>query len=144
MEWKHVKFEEGLIEVPAAVAKKTRSKNSHRLRRLVPIQPNLALWLAPHRQATGKICSYFRSEREARNLADDQKIPWVHNGMRHGFGSYRVAITRNYPQVAYEMGNSVEMIKASYDQVVTPKEAAGWFAIAPTSPSKIKETSGPA
>jgi hypothetical protein len=103
----------------------------------VPIQPNLALWLAPYRQVTGRICSFHNSERVARHLAEKLEIKWVHNGMRHGYGSCRVAIIRNYPQVAYEMGNSVEVIKACYDQVVTPKEAAAWFSIEPVIPRKI-------
>jgi len=137
MEWRHVKWEEGHIEVPAAAAKKTRSKKSHRLRRLVPIQPNLAQWLAPYRGRTGKICAFYNSERMARGLADKLGIRWVHNGLRHGYGSYRVALQRDYPKVAYEMGNSVDVIKSSYDQVVTPREATAWFAIAPTAPKNV-------
>ena len=48
-----------------------------------------------------------------------------------------MAILRDYPKVAYEMGNSVEIIKACYDQVVTPAEANAWFAIAPRVPSNV-------
>ena len=79
----------------------------------------------------GKICGYAKCERMAVQLASKIKIPWVHNGLRHGFGSCRVAITKNYPQVAYEMGNTVDVIKADYDQVVTEREAEKWFAISP-------------
>ena len=135
MEWRNVKWEERHIEVPAAAAKKTRAKRPQVLRRLVPIQPNLELWLAPYRHLQGRICSFYNSERVARHLAEKVGIQWVHNGLRHGYGSYRVAETRNYPQVAYEMGNSVEIIKAAYDQVVTPKEATAWFSIKPETPS---------
>ena len=141
MEWKHVKWAESLIEVPAALAKKTRGKKSHGLRRLVPIQPNLAQWLAPYRGQKGKICSLYNSERVARGLAEKLGIGWVHNGLRHGYGSYRVAILRDYPKVAYEMGNSVEVIKSSYDQVVTPREAEAWFAIAPEQPANVVRVS---
>lgn len=137
MEWKHVKWAEALIEVPAAIAKQTRSKKSRGLRRLVPIQPNLAQWLAPYRGQKGKICSLYNSERVARGLAESLEIEWVHNGLRHGYGSYRVAILRDYPKVAYEMGNSIEVIKSSYDQVVTPREAEAWFAITPIAPKNV-------
>jgi integrase len=126
MEWRHIKWDEGLIEVPAAIAKKTRAKHQI-LRRLVPIQPNLMEWLKPSRESVGKICAFYNSERVARHLAEKLEIPWVHNGLRHGYGSYQVAATRNYPQVAYEMGNSVEIIKASYDQVVTPRPKISVF-----------------
>lgn len=132
MEWSNVKFDEGHIEIPAASAKRTRAKNRKALRRLVPIHPNLAAWLAPYRARTGKICAFYKSERVATNLAKRLKIKWVHNGLRHGYGSYRVAQTKNYPLVAYEMGNSVEVIKACYDRVVTAQEAIAWFSIYPT------------
>jgi hypothetical protein len=85
------------------------------LRRFVPIQPNLEEWLMPYFRSEGKICPYFNSEREARKLARRIKVHWVHNGLRHGYGSCRVAQTKNYPLVASEMGTSVDVIKASYD-----------------------------
>jgi len=131
MEWSNVKFDEGYIEIPAASAKRTRAKNRKALRRLVPIHPNLATWLAHYRDRDGKICAFYKSERVATNLAKRLKIRWVHNGLRHGYGSYRVAQTKNYPLVAYEMGNSVEVIKACYDRVVTEQESKAWFAICP-------------
>ena len=136
MEWSNVKFEEGQIEVPASAAKRTRAKGKV-LRRLVPIQPNLAKWLAPYRGSIGKICTYALSEWESVKLAKKLKIKWVRNGLRHGFGSYRVAQTKNYPLVAYEMGNSVDVIKSCYDQVVNEKEAAKWFSIEPENSEKI-------
>ena len=49
--------------------------------------------------------------------------------MRNGYGSYRVALLRDYPKVSYKMGNFVKIIKACYDQVVPPVEADAWFAL---------------
>ncbi len=135
MEWRHIKFTDRQIEVPASAAKKTRSRKN--LRRLVPLLPNLEKWLAPFAQSEGKICVYFNSERAARKLADRIKAKWVHNGLRHGYGTCRVALTKNYPQVAYEMGNSVEVIKSCYDQVVSEKEANAWFSICPKMPGNV-------
>jgi hypothetical protein len=123
MEWRHIRFEDRQIEVPASAVKPTRGRKRRVLRRLVPTQPNLEQWLAPYSQSEGKICVYFNSERAARKFAHHIKVKWVHNGLRHGYGSCRVAQTKNYPLVAYEMGKSVEVIKACYDQVVTETEA---------------------
>src|SRR6516164_1218590 len=49
LEWREVLFDERLIEVAA-------SKSKTAARRLVIIQPNLALWLEPYRGQYGKIC----------------------------------------------------------------------------------------
>jgi integrase len=130
MSWDNVRFAERLIEVPAQAAKRTRGK-SYRLRRLITMTPNLEKWLIPYRERKGLICQFYNPERAARKLARAVGIGWVHNGLRHGFGSYRVAQTRNYPEVAYEMGNSVEVIKRCYDQVVSTSEAERYFKILP-------------
>ena len=55
MEWRHIRFEDRQIEVPASAAKPTRGRKRRVLRRLVPIQPNLEQWLAPYSQSEGKI-----------------------------------------------------------------------------------------
>src|SRR4030095_16233873 len=53
LEWSEINFEKGHIEVKAQKAKTAT-------RRLVPIQPNLAKWLAPYRGRKGKL---FQSRR---------------------------------------------------------------------------------
>lgn len=129
MEWHHIRFEDRQIEVPASAAKRTRGRK--KLRRLIPLLPNLEKWLAPYAQSGGKICLYFNSERAARKPARRLRIKWVRNGLRHGYGTCRVALIKNYPEVAYEMGNSVDIIKSCYDQVVTEREAHAWFGVVP-------------
>jgi len=130
MQWSDVKFAENTSEVRASVAKPKRGKKA-KLRRLTPILPNLKAWLEPYIKKEGPICAYSSCERQAVQLAASLEINWVHNGLRHGFGSCRVAMIKNYPQVAYEMGNNVDVVKSSYDQVVSEKEARKWFAISP-------------
>lgn len=133
MDWTNVKLEQGQIEVPASAAKRTRGRRGNMLRRLVPIQTNLRAWLEGCRNQSGSICQYQNCQRIARKLAKKSRIKWVHNGMRHSYGSCRVALTKNYPLVAYEMGNSVEVIKRHYDQVVSENDAQKWFSIVPKS-----------
>jgi hypothetical protein len=42
-----------------------------------------------------------------------------------------VASIKNAAQVALEAGNSPAMIFSNYRELVTPKDAKAWFAIAP-------------
>jgi hypothetical protein len=63
LEFYHIKWEEGLVEVPAA-SSKTAS------RRLVTMQPNLVAWLQPYRMYQGAICppNHYRKPASCRNI----------------------------------------------------------------------------
>ena len=56
-------------------------------------------------------------------------VKWQQNALRHTCISAKVARTKNVPQVAYESGNSVAVIKKHYLDLMTPSEAGAWFAI---------------
>lgn len=132
LDWQAVKFDREHIELTASNAK-TAS------RRIVPILPNLKLWLEPHAKKTGKIFPsgadyYHELQREAATATKTDTVPAVQlkqNGLRHSFISYRVAATQNVAQVALEAGNSPQMIFAHYRELVTPADAKAWFAIVP-------------
>ena len=57
--------------------------------------------------------------------------PWPQNAMRHSYGSYRLAQCHDAARVSLEMGNSPQMVFAHYRELVKPKEAARYWAIAP-------------
>jgi len=124
LEWEDVRFAQGFVEVKAKKAKTAQ-------RRLVPIQPNLAAWLAPYCGRTGKVCSWIRIGRTASVLAKDSGISWPKNGLRHSYASYRLAQCQDAPKVALEMGNSPAMIFRHYRELVTPQDAAMWWNISP-------------
>jgi hypothetical protein len=42
-----------------------------------------------------------------------------------------VAQIKNIPQVAYESGNSPQIIDSNYRELVTEKDAKNWFAMLP-------------
>ena len=137
LDWSEVRLDQGFIEVKASKAK-TAS------RRLVPITENLAKWLAPHRQAQGKVCPYASMSKQLVWLAEavnenwQRETPrgsfvWKHNALRHSFISYRVAQVQNVAQVALEAGNSPRMVFSNYRELVRPAEAKNWFGIAPES-----------
>ena len=66
----------------------------------------------------------------------------VHNGLRHSFCSYRLAITKSAAQVSLEAGNSPKMLFENYRELVTEKAAKEYFGILPekkgTKGSKVK------
>ncbi len=121
----HLTGAERFIEVKASKAK-TAS------RRTVPISDNCAAWLASHTKASGPVAAFERSDKQLFiYLAGKAGVPWKHNGLRHSFISYRLAIIKNVHQVSLEAGNSPNMVFAHYRQLVRESEAAEWFSIAP-------------
>ena len=128
--WADINLEEGYILVAAEKAKTAQ-------RRIVPIQSNLALWLAPYRQHHGRICACEHMSNVLRGLTKETGIDWPKNGLRHSYGSYRLAQTKNAAQVSLEMGNSPRMVFQHYREVVTDKQAQQWFQIVPRRAGNI-------
>jgi integrase len=128
--WADINFEDGHILVAAEKAKTAQ-------RRIVPIQPNLSTWLAPYRGRGGRICPYEHMTTSMEAVCEDAKIKWAKNGLRHSYGSYRLAQTKNAAQVSLEMGNSPRMVFQHYREVVTEKQAQQWFAILPQRADNI-------
>ena len=136
LDWSEVSLEKGLIEIKKGKAK-TRS------RRLVPITPNLALFLRGVEEAerTGPVWGQsepflFDLMRDAGN---DSGVKWKHNALRHSFISYRVAKIKNVNEVAMEAGNSPDMIFKHYRELVTEKEADAWFGVTPEAVAELKK-----
>jgi integrase len=130
LRWENVKWEQGFIEIPAAIAKNKK-------RYLVPLLPCLAAWLAPYRGQKGNVIARVRIEDRLRDLFQEVGVERRHNGLRDSFISYRVAQTQNIPQVACEAGNSVEMIKSKYLEARTRAEADAWFAVMPATAENV-------
>lgn len=149
LDWKDIRFEDGIIELHAAKAK-TAS------RRTVPLLDNLQAWLLPHRQESGPVCQHRNMAFEIRQLgqrinaermgkaesgkrkaAGVPEFKWKHNALRHSFISYRVAAIQSVAQVALEAGNSPQMIFRNYRELVRPADAVKWFAIAPEKPANV-------
>ncbi len=133
LEWKDIDFAQGIITVSAA-----KSKTASR--RIVQILPNLAKWLVPWASCTGPIMpvahlsdssAWCRLWEREKRVAEVAGVKWKHNALRHSFGSYRLAQIKNAAEVALEMGNSPQMIFKHYRELVTPRDAAAWWAIAP-------------
>jgi integrase len=128
--WADINFEEGHILVAAEKAKTAQ-------RRIVPTQPNLAAWLAPYRKHRGRICPFEHMTTSMNALTKEVGIKWPKNGLRHSYGSYRLAQTKNAAQVSLEMGNSPRVVFQHYRELVTDKQAHQWFGILPKRAGNI-------
>jgi integrase len=125
-DWKHK-----VIIVRAETAKTKHERE-------VPLLPNLAKWLAPWRGAKGPVIGDAAqpSKRETARLGASIG-GWKHNALRDSYCSYRARMTQNVPQVSYEMGNSIAMVKRSYHRCQPIRAARLWFNIAPAKDSKV-------
>lgn len=130
-------------------------------RRLVPIPENLANWLHAFKGKTGPVIPKgLRVEKESDRLSQlskrldrkAEKFPekfkhpcpglvWRRNALRHSNASYRMAIIQNAPQLSYEMGNSVAMIKRHYLEAQEQEIAFEYFSIRPGDASNIIQMS---
>ena len=126
LDWSDIERRSGFIEVAAHKAKTAT-------RRIVPIANNLASWLAiaprdGHRVWPHSKDRFFKAMVRA---ADNAKIKWKQNALRHSFISYRLAEIHDVNRIALEAGNSPQMIFRHYRELATPQQAATWFAIVP-------------
>ncbi len=132
IEWSNVDLAGGFIHIGGDKAK-TKS------RRLVPVQPNLAAWLAPYAKQRGKVWKFTENDlRDVRAACvKAAAVPWKANGLRHSYASYRLADIQNAAQVALEMGNSPAMVFRHYRELVKPSAAKAWFAVAPAIAANV-------
>jgi integrase len=102
-------------------------------RRHDTIQPNLSAWLSTYARKVGKVWTgthdQFGDAQQATAAAAN--VEWLHNGLRHSFISYRLAILQNDAQTALEAGNSTSTIHDHYKELVTPEDSRIWFGIVP-------------
>jgi integrase len=132
LEWRDIDFAGGFIHVSADKAK-TAS------RRLVPIQANLAQWLATYAKRTGKVWQSTSNDlQDARAAAVKASgVAWKDNGLRHSFISYRLAEIQDAAKVALEAGNSPNVVFKYYRELVKPSDAVKWFNVKPDAPANV-------
>lgn len=131
MDWSDIKDDH--IEVRASGSKV-------RVRRIVPLLPNLRAWLASCPVKKGPIAPAFAGGDSSRaqsisiamrSAAEQAGFKVIYDGLRHSFITHRVAAIQNLPQVALEAGNSPAIIQEHYNGRTTPAEAKNYFAIIP-------------
>jgi integrase len=126
LDWADIDRRPGFIEVAAHKAKTAT-------RRIVPITENLTKWLAIGPRGGARVWPHSKAWffEAMRNAADNAKIKWKQNALRHSFISYRLAEIQDVNRVALEAGTSPQMIFRHYRELATPEQAKSWFKIAP-------------
>lgn len=75
-------------------------------------------------------CGFFTGRDPA--LCPKDRIPWPHDGMRHTFATAHLAHHRNEAELQVLMGHSsADVIHAHYRGLMTPQEAARFWALRP-------------
>jgi integrase len=138
IKWDSIDLFGGHIKIGQSIAK-TAS------RRIIPISDNLRLWLAPHVKPEGLVrvarrlthLRYLAARAKGAEALETNGSPatnlrhWPTNALRHSYASYRMAEVGNAATVAEECGNSVQVLRKNYRELVTKAEAARWFAVTP-------------
>ncbi len=124
LDWSEVDLESGHIEVTAAKAKTKK-------RRLVPISENLAAWIGPLAALAGPVTPNGLRKRFEAVRTRAGILVWPQNALRHSYGSYRLAQCHDAARVSLEMGNSPQIVFAHYRELVKPRDAERFWALAP-------------
>ncbi len=126
LDWSEIDLEGRTIVVQGTKAKTRR-------RRVVAISDNLYAWLKPLAKDKGLVAPNVDAFGEKlRQLADDAEIaPWPHNALRHSFGSFIYARTKNENLTAAEMGNTPQVVFKHYRALVKAKEVEQFWKINP-------------
>lgn len=134
----------GEIDVAGGFITVAADKAKTKARRLVPILPNLAQWLARYSRQTGRVWKGNENDLQDARAAcvKAADTAWKDNACRHSFISYRLANIQNAAQVALEAGNSPAVVFRHYRELVKPDAAKTWFAVAPESPANVVSMKG--
>jgi integrase len=148
LDWSAVNLVDGHITIGAKIAK----TNS---RRVVTMPDNLRAFLRDYRNKKGQVwpegCRnrwnlariaagfgpFFSSAEPVQEAIAKAKkakrklIPWPNNALRHSCISYRVAQEKDLARIAYECGNSPQIVQKHYNGLANEKTAATFFAIRP-------------
>lgn len=129
LRWEDIKLSRKLIEVRAEICKTRR-------RRLVPILPALEKWFRNSKPtAAGMVAPSEGMDVLVKRLKR-AKVFFIRNGLRHSFGSYRCAVLQSAGQVALEMGNSEQIVRAHYLEMQDKPTANRWFQCGYFRPKK--------
>jgi integrase len=131
LEWHDIDFDGQNIVVGKREAK----------RRIAPVLPALKAWLQPCSKGNGTVVPQYSGDapllRAFRQALEPLKIDLVHNGLRHSYASYRLAIVQSADQVALEMGSSPRKLFQNYRELATPAQAQKWFSVMPERSGKV-------
>jgi integrase len=124
LDWREVKLDRGLIDLPF-------EKSKNRRRKLIEVPGNLAVWLSPFGRESGPVMPRKKLQLAFESAARKAGIvPWPQNGLRHSFCSYAVAL-RGFEWTSTQADHSLAMLRRHYWEVVDRETAERYWAICP-------------
>jgi len=130
LDWSAIDLKRGHIDLSAAVTKRAK-------RRVVPIQPNLAAWLAPYSAMQGCVVPKG-ARRKLDKVRKAARVESKNNALRHSYASCRLEATKNAPLVAYELGHpNPTLLYNTYRELVMPKEAERYWNLKPKTTKNV-------
>jgi integrase len=135
--WEDIRWPESSVVISAAIAKT-------RTRRLAPLTDPAAAWLSKWKGKTGRVVTVEIVDQQVRKICKAAGVAWKHNGLRHSFITYRLAMSKDYVRTAFEAGNSPQIIRSNYDAVATEQEGKSWFSIMPETAENVVQMKGAA
>jgi integrase len=104
---------------------------------VVEINDTLTVWIAGCAKTKGLVVPLDSNRTLYARLAKLAKAAgldhWPDNGLRHSCASYTLALTGDAVRVAYQLGNSADMIHRHYKALVSKAEAERFFAMRPAA-----------
>lgn len=126
--WENVSMEQMQIRVTPATAKRRRQ-------RYVEIKPNLLAWLRPYAKAAGPVSpAKITCRRDRAEVLKSAEVDrWLHDGLRHSFGTYHLAAFNDANATALQMGHrgNTDLVFQHYRKLVTQAEALKFWEIKP-------------
>lgn len=118
------------IDLGNRVLRVSKAKRGTPSRRMVPLSDAAVDWLLLCGNRKGRITQMLSVDR-IRLLARDAGDELPENCFRHSFISHRVAQTGSIHETSLEAGNSPDVIRRHYLELVTKAQGAAWFAVFP-------------
>ena len=133
LDWKDVDLDARRITVMPEVAKKRRARHVH-------IEENLAAWLLPYRQPSGRIApdaGKWRSRLDT--IRKKAGVEWPFNAMRHSYASNHLVKFGDAAKTALQLGHhrDTSMLFDHYRALVKAEDAASYFDIKPAEATNV-------
>ena len=136
LDWSNISMEQRQIRVTPATAKRRRQ-------RFVAMSDNLVEWLHPYVKVEGNVAptSFTYRQDRAEVLTAANVTRWLHDGLRHSYGTYHLAAHADANKTAAEMGHrgNTDLVYQHYRKLVTQAEGLKYWKLSPATVEKTDE-----
>ena len=108
------------------------------------LEPVAVAWMKWHRDNTPQGSPFINprslDNRQKKVRRDVMQGKWIQDGLRHGFGTYYKAQTKDLSKVADYMGNSGDVVKRHYARTIPADVCDEFWGLTPDSVIKDQTT----